>query len=195
MLAKISTINHEIYHFEWINEFILFRTCVKYVTYVQIYVTVIFVHIKERQKSPEHNTAPSVSIFPDIQWWLSTHTDSHIDLRMNLSKQNLGGGGGSTQNIADGCEVTWLRFQLEHSEQTIVAPTGNEALVFVPGDTLEVDIVGNGDLSTRTVRVTSCELKPRSIGGCAARTCHRGCDAHLLAEVDEHGESWKRCLK
>lgn len=76
--------------------------------------------------------------------------------------------GTSTENIKDGCEITGLRFQLEHPEQTIVAPTGYEALIFVPGDTFEVDVVGNGDLSTRTKPVTSCEHKPSSISGCPA---------------------------
>lgn len=72
--------------------------------------------------------------------------------------------GTSIENITGGCEITGLRLQLEHSEQTIVTPTGNETLIFVPGDTFEVDVVGNGDLST----VTSCERKPYSKSGCAA---------------------------
>lgn len=71
------------------------------------------------------------------------------------------------ENITGGCEITGLRFQLEHPEQTIVAPAGNEALILVPGDTFEVDVVGNGDLSTRTEPVTECEIKPCSKSDCA----------------------------
>lgn len=41
---------------------------------------------------------------------------------------------------------TCLSFKLQYSQETVIPTTGNETLVFVPGDTFQVDIVGDGDL-------------------------------------------------
>lgn len=66
--------------------------------------------------------------------------------------------GKNYQNVKVRCELARLRLKLEHPEQTVVSSTGDETLVFVPGDTFQMDIVGDGDLSTHRNTVTPCEL-------------------------------------
>jgi len=47
---------------------------------------------------------------------------------------------------------TCLRLQLQHPEQPIVPSTGDEALLLVPGHTLQMRVVGDGDLRQDKIR-------------------------------------------
>ena len=82
-----------------------------------------------------------------------------------------------------------MSFKLEHFQESVISSTGNEALVFVPGDTLKVDIVGNSNLkdteSDSHVVSQHFDFIDILIGGYTA---------HLLAEINEHGGADNRSV-
>lgn len=44
------------------------------------------------------------------------------------------------------CQLACLSLKLEYSQEAVVSSTGDKALVFIPGQAFQMDIVGNSDL-------------------------------------------------
>lgn len=74
-------------------------------------------------------------------------------------------------------DFTWLRFQLQHLQQTVITSTRDAALIFVPRHALQMDVVRNRDLFGTTAGLSASSEDMFAVWRQMT---------YLLAEVDEH---------